>query len=743
MLWVALLTVLVSAALAQNLEECSSGGPEFWCASCNNAEACSALIPGLVEYCEQIGIFQPGKCTGGGTDTDPTPTAEDGTDDVVTILPTRPATTDFDGEDDALAPTKTVISGGDDFLDIVPQPNPDYSVGEVHPFPSDGSLEPPYINIVPRNITVPPGATAQFRCAAEGAPAPTITITPRDEATYTPPKQSDKDKLANVERSNVNIIQEIEDVTKEHEGWYRCLASNVQGAVYYDAYLRVLDLCATIDCAPPKTCEADYLAETASCVCPECDTTFDVICGFDCNTYFNPCQLEQKNCQEGTDIGIWNRGMCPAVEDPKIVNTIFKKGQTGGGMKLKSGGEEDDSDAIMVASIHMVNEGDSFDITCQVTGSPAPTVSWWFNDEKIHEGDIYSVSSASPSHDGVYTCQAVNCIYGGDKENIQVSEGIQVNIKEVEGPAAEPLGRPCQVFGDPHIVTFDNKLYDYMGDCNYVLSMDCDWGEWVVYGNFKQCGPTDLTASCLIDVTVFYNNIGLNLQRGWIVVYRGEKVKLVYKGEVMVEDIKIRYDGLYITVELPNGILVTWDGIISTQIILDKDSTRNTCGLCGNNDQDPNNEFYARFALEDQSSSINAFGNSWEIDRLDQCNALTDEVLAEEFCRMYPERAQEGAQRCPEVFNNAVFDPCREYLPTDTYEEKCRFDFCAMDELREILLADCGVAAAYVQQCFALSGMRIAAADWRAAVNCPTIAEHQNNTLATGCPQDVVPWTIV
>ena len=43
----------------------------------------------------------------------------------------------------------------------------------------------------------------------------------------------------------------------------------------------------------------------------------------------------------------------------------------------------------------------------------------------------------------------------------------------------------------------------------------------------------------------------------------------------------------------------------------------------------------------------------------------------------------------------------------------------------------------------ALSGIKIRAADWRAAVNCPTIAEHQNSTLATGCPQDVVPWTIV
>ena len=51
------------------------------------------------------------------------------------------------------------------------------------------------------------------------------------------------------------------------------------------------------------------------------------------------------------------------------------------------------------------------------------------------------------------------------------------------------------------------------------------------------------------------------------------------------------------------------------------------------------------------------------------------------------------------MFDNAVFDECRAFLSTDGYEEKCRYDFCALDEMRDILLADCGVAAAYVQQC--------------------------------------------
>ncbi|XP_063691598.1 uncharacterized protein LOC134823932 [Bolinopsis microptera] len=336
------LAALLAVSFAQQLEECSSGGPEFWCASCQNAEACSALIPGLVEYCQQIGIFTAGQCSGGGDsggDSDPVTLP-------VTFPPTEITPTNADGEDGALP------------INIVPIQNPPSR--DDLPFAEDPPLIPPFINIKPVNITVPPGATAQFKCAASGAPAPTITIMAQEEAmtSYSPPSLEEREaaKASDPDSSNVNIIQEIEDVTKDHEGWYTCMAGNVQGAVFHDAYLRVLDLCATITCDPPKTCEPDYIAGTATCVCPECDTTFDVVCGFDCNTYFNPCQLEQLECQQGTDIGIWTQGMCPAVERPVITDTIFKKGQTSGGMSLKSS----------PTSIHIVSEGDSFTLTCEL-----------------------------------------------------------------------------------------------------------------------------------------------------------------------------------------------------------------------------------------------------------------------------------------------------------------------------------------------------------------------------------------
>ena len=31
----------------------------------------------------------------------------------------------------------------------------------------------------------------------------------------------------------------------------------------------------------------------------------------------------------------------------------------------------------------------------------------------------------------------------------------------------------CQVWGDPHYITFDKKKYNFQGDCDYTLIRDC------------------------------------------------------------------------------------------------------------------------------------------------------------------------------------------------------------------------------------------------------------------------------
>lgn len=55
----------------------------------------------------------------------------------------------------------------------------------------------------------------------------------------------------------------------------------------------------------------------------------------------------------------------------------------------------------------------------------------------------------------------------------------------------------CSLFGDDHIKTFDESLYDFAGDCSYLLAGDCHKRSFSLLGEFK-LDLFSLVLSCLL-----------------------------------------------------------------------------------------------------------------------------------------------------------------------------------------------------------------------------------------------------
>ena len=212
----------------------------------------------------------------------------------------------------------------------------------------------PRITTHPRNVTVAPGSIANFRCEATGTINPMMVIVKEDSDFEIP--EFHKDNRDESDQPTIEQDLLVGPVTKLDEGWYVCIAANFYGNIKSKAYLKVLDLCTTVKCKPPKVCVQDYNTATASCACPRmiCDeNNFDPVCGSDCKTHYNPCTFNQTSCENDYDSStVLFKGQCLAAVFTEPVVELL-------------------NDVEMI-----VDEEDMVKFRARIGGNPLPSVEW-------------------------------------------------------------------------------------------------------------------------------------------------------------------------------------------------------------------------------------------------------------------------------------------------------------------------------------------------------------------------------
>ena len=312
----------------------------------------------------------------------------------------------------------------------------------------------PIITQGPVNVTAVEDSTVTFLCEAKGNPTPDILIVRKtSDVDYRLPKPISSQ---GGENSEVSVFKTLNNIQREDKGWYVCIASNSQGHVTSEAYLEIVsDLCKGVKCPNRKQCHADYTTMKAECRCKNCqDDQFNPVCGSDCQSYFNSCQLKSQSCDKDLGLSVLHKGQCKVEEAQLTVSRPTEQ----------------------------IFEGESLSLTCEYGGFPVPTSFRWAKVMKngkqkiVGSGKEYIVPLADINDSGNYRCIAQQCTKRVKSE----VAAVEVFPRTVEDPSLET--KTCKVYGDPHIQTFDGQNYDFMGRCNYIIAVDCYMNQWMVLG---------------------------------------------------------------------------------------------------------------------------------------------------------------------------------------------------------------------------------------------------------------------
>ncbi|XP_020319975.1 alpha-tectorin [Oncorhynchus kisutch] len=288
----------------------------------------------------------------------------------------------------------------------------------------------------------------------------------------------------------------------------------------------------------------------------------------------------------------------------------------------------------------------------------------------------------------------------------------------------------CVVFGDPHYHTFDGFLYHFQGTCSYLLARPC----WEVAGlpffsvEAKNENRGVASVSWLRDVTVEVYGHRVTLPKGSQGTVQVDGLVKTLPVQLQLGAVRVYQSGVAVALETDFGLLVSYDGQHYASISLPSSYFNNTCGLCGNYNDDPADDP----VLPDGSlaESVVELGGSWRAEDADWrctdgcaqncsiCDPLTEAFyFRPDYCGLINK-------------TDGPFRDCRAVVDPTAFVYSCVYDMCSN---RDNITTLCQAIQAYALACQALG---VTIRPWRSrtfcALTCPESSHYQVCTSA--CP---------
>lgn len=169
----------------------------------------------------------------------------------------------------------------------------------------------------------------------------------------------------------------------------------------------------------------------------------------------------------------------------------------------------------------------------------------------------------------------------------------------------------CSTWSQSHYKTFDNKVYTFVGSCEYLLAKDCTYSHTfsIHVINDPQCTGT---APCSRGIDIYIGSSTISLRsassgRDAVVTWNGKATHI----PSVQQGIIFEKMGAYLAVRYGNSFSLKWDTQEWITLEVADDLKGKMCGLCGQFNGNASDDF-ATPKGKVVTSAV-SFGTSWKM----------------------------------------------------------------------------------------------------------------------------------